>query len=492
MNDSRRVIIIGSGPTGAMTALQLSRKGIPVTMLEAGSDFTKGLLLRIMGKTVLRRQPDMMNGDSHVASGDPSTAWYYFHSPGGLSNQWAGAVPRFAPEDFCEGARLHEKYRWPISYDDLAPYYDIVERLLKVTADARDVPNLPASHPTYHTCLPKDWEPIAGRLQSCGHGLTVMPVVDGGPWMLVQRGTAFNSFTEIIQKLARSQDFQFLIGAQALEMVWSGDQKKVTEVIYCHPITGSQHRIEAAAVVVAAGPLASTKLLLNSACDDFPEGLGNSYGVLGRYLHDHLKEWWMVDFDRPLSRLKNSVCLTRAPYADSSPLMAAQYTLGHAFPRDKIVSFVPSKAKTFGVNVFGTMRPVESNYVRMHPDAKDKHGLPLLDICMRYDDDAIQNMSTARDRFLELFEQAGYPGSIREVVPQLMPGASVHYGGTVRMHASPEYGMLDAWSRLHEVSNVVVADASGFTTAVEKNPTLTGMAIAARAADRLADDLKRE
>ena len=104
MNDSRRVIIIGSGPTGAMTALQLSRQGIPVTMLESGPRFTGGLLLRMMGKTILRRQPGLKNGDGHVSSGDPRTSWYYYLSPGGMSNQWTGAVPRFAPEDFCEGA----------------------------------------------------------------------------------------------------------------------------------------------------------------------------------------------------------------------------------------------------------------------------------------------------------------------------------------------------------------------------------------------------
>ena len=115
MNDSRRVIIIGTGPSGAMAALQLSRRGIPVTLLESGSSFTKGFLLRVMGKTVYRRQPELENGDGHISSGDPRAAWFHNLSPGGLSNQWTGAVPRFAPEDFYEGARLHEKYRWPIS-----------------------------------------------------------------------------------------------------------------------------------------------------------------------------------------------------------------------------------------------------------------------------------------------------------------------------------------------------------------------------------------
>lgn len=490
MTDSDRVIVIGTGPAGAIAALRLTQRGVPVTMLESGSHFAGGLMIRMMGKTLFRRQPALTN-QGYIASGDSRTSWYTFLSPGGLSNQWTGAVPRFAPDDFHEGARLHEKYRWPIGYDDLAPYYDSVERLLQVTSGPDTVPNLPASKPRYCCRLPDDWRVIAKSAESRGHGLTTMPIVDGGPWMLARRGTAFNSFTRIVRKLEGHRHFQLVTGAHVLWLVWSGKEKRGTEVIYCNRADGSQQRLKAAAIVLASGSLASTKILLNSISSDFPHGLGNSHGVLGKYLHDHPKEWWAVDLDKPLSRLKRSAYLTRAPYQDSFPLLAAQCTIGYVSMRDNILSLLPSQVKAIGVNVFGTMRPTECNYVGLHTDARDEYGLPLLDIRIKYDDDAVQNMGTARDRFLEIFAQAGYCGQVREVVPQLAPGTSVHYGGTVRMHHSPEYGLLDGWNRVHEVPNVIVADASCFTTAVEKNPTLTAMAIAARAADRLADDLMK-
>jgi len=492
MNESRRVIIIGTGPTGAMAALQLSRNGIPITVLESGSTFTKGFLFRAMGKTVLRHKPPMTNSENHFSSGDTRSEWHHSLTPGGLSNYWTGAVPRFAPEDFCEGARLHEMYRWPITYEDLAPYYRQAEQLLRVTGDADEVPNLPASVPAHCCSLPSDWQSAANRIACYGQGLTVMPVADGGSWMFARRGTAFNSFADIIAKLPKGGDVQVITGAHVLQLIWSGDQKKVTGVQYYNRATGRHTTLEAAAVVLAAGPLASTKLLLHSACADFPEGLGNSHGVLGSYLHDHLNDWWLVEFDRPLSRLRNDAYLTRAPYAESPPLLAAQFTLGHSFTSEKMLSALPSKTRTFGVNVFGTMLPTKNNHVKLHGDARDAYGLPILDICIQYDSEALCNLSEARKRFVALFESAGYRGTIRETlpVPVPVPGRSVHYGGTVRMHNSVKYGMLDAWNRLHEVPNVLVTDASCFTTGVEKNPTLTGMAIAARAADRLAYDLK--
>ena len=89
-----------------------------------------------------------------------------------------------------------------------------------------------------------------------------------------------------------------------------------------------------------------------------------------------------------------------------------------------------------------------------------------------------------------ILDRAGYAASMAWSLSEVMEGSSVHYGGTVRMHSSPEYGLLDGWNRLRGTGNVIVADASCFTTSVEKNPALTSMAIAARAANRLAHDLK--
>jgi len=488
----KTVVVIGSGPCGAMAAHELVKLGVPVTLLESGSEPVSGRLVRLNGRNVWRRKPDenMHQGDLHVAKGDPETRWYYNLTPGGLSNNWTGAVPRFAPEDFYEGERLDERYRWPLDYEELVPYYALAEWVMDVTGDPYDRPLLPTGNFKYQHQLPKDWQRIATYAAAHGQGLTTLPLADGPPWMMVRRGTAFNSFTQIVQPLQRAPNFKLITNAHVLQLEWSGEKRKVTGLVYHDRTDGSQQRLEATAVIVACGPLNSAKLLFDSACSDFPDGLGNSQGVLGRYLHDHAKEWWWMESDKPLSPLVPSGYLTRKPHAQSDPLISSSWTIGVLNNKDKLRSFTPLKSKLLGVQVFGTMVPREEFSVQPSQEKKDEFGLPALDICIHFEENAIKNMADSRTHWLSLLDEAGYKGKVHQEEPRLIPGESVHYGGPVRMHNSPKYGVLDRWNRLHDAPNVIVGDAAAFTTGCEKNPTLTAMALAARAAHKLAADLK--
>ena len=490
MVDDRHVIVIGSGPSGVAAAHALLRRGIPVTMLESGRSFPGGLLLRAAGRTLLRRQPPLSE-TPHGAGDDPSAHWYHALVPGGLSNYWTGAVPRFAPEDFCEGGRLHERYRWPLDYDDLAPYYARVERLIGVEATPGGVPLLPAQEVTYPHRLPAGWQGVAAHAAAQGQGLTALPLASGPPWLAASRGTGFNSFGTIVRTLRRFPRFRLLLGAHALRLEWDGARRRVRAVLYADRATGARHRLAGAAVVVAAGPLSSTKLLFDSACPDFPGGLGDSEGLLGRYLHDHPKDWTAIEVAPELPRLNHAAYLTRAPYADSAPLLAASCTIGAASTREKVRSILPGTTGALGVVIFGTMVPTAQHCVRPDPEQRDEFGLPGLDIHLHFDQAVLANVAAARERLCALLAGAGHRCTIRWAGSRLEPGTSVHYGGTVRMHQSPRHGMLDGWNRLHAVANVAVVDASCFTTGAEKNPTLTAMALASRAGDRLAEDLKR-
>jgi choline dehydrogenase-like flavoprotein len=109
---------------------------------------------------------------------------------------------------------------------------------------------------------------------------------------------------------------------------------------------------------------------------------------------------------------------------------------------------------------------------------------------LAYTDEERRTTQAARERFLDILRAAGIGSEVQWTLPQVTVGSSVHYGGTVRMHTNPKHGLADTYCRLHQVSNVAVVDASCFTTAPEKNPTLTVMALASRAADKLAADLK--
>ncbi len=474
-----------------MMAHQLVSRGVPVTMLEAGRTRPRGLLLRVMDRNLLRRLPEAEVLSGSEATDGRGALWIRHMSHGGLSNQWTGAVPRFAAEDFFEGARSHERYDWPIRYGDLATYYEIAEKLIGVSGHAGDLPNLPGGHISYHRGLPADWHPVVREAASRGQGLAPIPIADGRPTMLVRRGTAFNSYSVIVEPLLASPHFRLLAGAHALELEWSPRDSRVRSVLYHDRTDGQEKRIEAAAVVLACGPLSSTKLLLNSTSADFPDGLGNSEGLLGRHLHDHVRDWWACDMERPITLLNSAAYLTRLPFATSAPLYATSWTLGVANTKDRIRSRAALKSNAMGVQVFGTTIPDDRNFVRTSGTRRDEFGRPEIDVRMQFDNDAVQNVLDARQTLLDLFRASGYNATVRPSQTVLTPGEAVHFGGTIRMHASRRYGVADAWNRLYDAPNVLTCDASCFPTGPEKNPTLTVMAIAARAADRLAHDLKQ-
>jgi choline dehydrogenase-like flavoprotein len=493
MTDNQRVIVIGSGPTGATAALMLLERGIPVTLLESGQAFEPGLLVRAFGRNLFRKWAANDDQYAYVASGDPDTQWQSALTPGGLSNYWTGAVPRFAPEDFFEGERLHERYRWPVSYADVAPYYTYAERLLGVVGERRAIPQLSAPVAlVQERHLPEAWRLLAEQAERCGQGLVYAPLADGPEWVVRRAGAAFNSFERLVSRLARFSHFELRLGAHAQRLTWNASVGRVDGVEYVDPATDTPHHIKGDAVVVAAGPLASPKLLLHSVSTDFPAGLGNGRGLLGHFLHDHPKDWCVLELDRALPRLDQPLYLSRAPYAQSPPLMGASLTFGPLSKWDRVLSLVGATTTRFGLVTFATMLPEAGNHVSLGTQKRDRFGMPVLEIHMRYGDDVARTVTASHVRLRAILDQAGFEHTLECPLDKLVPGASAHYAGAARMHSSPEYGVLNGWNRLHEVDNVAVVDASSFTTGVEKNPTLTAMALAARAADRLAHDLKHD
>ena len=493
-DSSRRVIVIGSGPAGAAAAWKLIQNKIPVTMLESGLNYPSGLLARMGGVNLFRKTSTVGFADDDTEysaeEGDPEICWWKNHNPGGLSNQWTGAVPRFAPEDFYEGRELHEKYVWPVTYDDVEPYYPIVEKLMRISGSGQPANQLPAGVVESTRILNKDWDPLVQSAAQTGQSLIPLPLADGPDWYMVKRGTAFNSYSVMVEPLLVSPLFTFIDGAHALELEWSEQKKRAVGVIYHNRHTGQQERLEADAFVVACGQLASAKLLFASKSVTFPEGLGNNGDMLGRYLHDHVKEWFSFEIDHPLSVLAPSAYLTRRPYGQDHPLLTASWTLGMPSQFAKFARIIGRKANRFAVQMFTTSIPYHDRGSRPHPELTDKLGQPIVQLNFRFDEAEVQNVHQSRQHLVDLFERAGIQIKLDDIFFQIFPGLSVHYGGGVRMHADPKYGALDRWNRLHEAPNVLVTDASAFTTGPEKNPTLTMMALSMRAADKLTEDLK--
>ncbi len=485
------VVVIGTGPCGAMAAAVLAGAGVDVTLVDSGMRPPRGLTVKAAGNTLFRWTPKGdLQWDGFVRGGHPHTEWHRDLSPGGLSNHWTAAVPRFAPEDFTEGERIDVRYRWPIGYDDLEPHFETAERYLKVSASGRAARNLPANRVAHARDLAPEWRAVAAGADRLGHGVTPMPMAAGARWGIRRSGTDFNSYSDVVAPLLGQPNVRMVDGAHALRLVWSAAQGRVTRLEYLDRRSNTVVGLHGRAFVVAAGTLSSTRLLLASRSDDFPTGLGDTHGVLGKYLHDHPREWWLLRTDRPLRLPMLPVYMTRHDPADSEPLLATSWTIGLPSTKHRLRTLYRGRGRLFGVGTFGTMVPTPDNVVSSGEGDLDRFGQPRLHVRIAFDDVTVKNLLGARDRMRDVMGEAGISAAVDapDGADHVYPGTSKHYGGTVRMHDDPQFGMLDRWNRMHAAPNVVVCDPSSFTTGPEKNPTLTAMAIAARAARRLADE----
>jgi choline dehydrogenase-like flavoprotein len=319
-----------------------------------------------------------------------------------------------------------------------------------------------------------------------------MPMAVGAPSFVAARTTGWNSFHCLVKPLLGASNFTLVRGAEVVRLTWSGSEGRVTEVEYAdRNESGALKRVSCRAVVLAAGTLDSTRILLQSRSSDFPNGLGNTEGLLGRFLHDHPRQWWPVKLARPLSILAHPMYIAREPHGTGSPLLATSLTIGAARGPSRVRSWYGGSTRSFGVQVFGTMVPQEDHTISLPEHTTDAERLNApLRINIQYDTPTLDNVAHARRRFTELFGVAGIRAEPIGPFHDLVPGSSVHYAGTVRMHADRKFGVLDGYNRVHDATNVFVTDMSCFTTNPEKNPTLTAMALSCRAAVKLAETLR--
>jgi choline dehydrogenase-like flavoprotein len=468
----------------------LSRDGVEPLVLEAGaSDAKLGLTARVRGLTIAKLKRPLGRREDLAMTGDPSAELFEELAPGGLSNHWACAVPRFSAEDFADAARAGEAYTWPIEYADLAPWYDQIEPLLRISGSAAGAPHLPAGRLSERWALAPEWQAVANEAKRTTRDVVAMPYAFGAETILTRSATAFNAYTRLIQPIARRGRLSLHDNTQALRLEWSASERRVVAVVCRNTRTGSEVSIPCRAVVLAAGAVNSAQILLESACSDFPDGLGNLHGILGRYLHDHPLAKVVVDLGRRVS-LAPASYFTRPDLSSTEPLYAAacmQWNSASDMARTLLTGH-PGQTSQLGFSIFGTMVPTPDDRVTLAPRHTIAAGRSPLLFSLRYPERAVHELERARDELLDTLQRAGWQPRLRvyKVEP---PGNSVHYGGTCRMHASPRFGVVDAFSRVHDVPNVLVADSSVFTTGPEKNPVLTAMALAARGCNALVRDM---
>ena len=162
MNDDARVIVVGSGPAGAAAATFLVRENVEVLVLEAGlSRSAAGLTVRVGGVTVAKRKKALGQRAGVTLTGDANVDLYEDLAPGGLSNHWSCAVPRFSKEDFEDAKQAGREYTWPVDYEDVAPWYDRVEPLLHLAGSVQHEEQLPRARVRHRVELGEPWPTIA-------------------------------------------------------------------------------------------------------------------------------------------------------------------------------------------------------------------------------------------------------------------------------------------------------------------------------------------
>jgi choline dehydrogenase-like flavoprotein len=553
-------IVVGSGATGGWAAKVLTEKGMKVLMLEAGRQvdprkdyhmMTQPYELKYRGLTpgsvYAPRQPIQSRCyaaneySAHFFVDDidnPYTTpenkpfwWIRGRQVGGRSLTWGRQSYRLSDYDFKAAERDEYDEPWPISYKDLEPYYDQVEDFVGISGSYEKLPQLPDSKflpPMALTCGEKilkkavesrwnDRRVIIGRAailtkphqgraacHYCGH-------CDRG----CDTHSYFSSNGSTLPAAMKTGRLTLRPNAIVREIILDTNTGKARGVRVVNQLTRREYEEHGKVIVLCASTLESTRILLNSRSRQYPEGLGNSSGVLGHYLMDHMFQISAggvvpilrdMEYDYSDGRA-NGIYIPRfRNISDKHPNFIRGYgmqgraglgfTYSHAHRRQgfgeqfkKFVRENPNEV-SFWLGAWCEMLARKENRVTIDPNKVDAWGIPVLHVDCTHGDNERTMAKDALEAIREMVTAAGFQIQYANSTPA-PPGFCIHEVGTARMGADPKKSFLNKWNQSWDVKNVFVTDGSCFVSQGCQNPTLTMMAITARACDYLADEAKR-
>jgi len=539
-------IVVGSGATGGMAAKELTEAGMTVCVLEAGqkitpADFTEhqrpyDLKYRGFSPEIMRDRPiqglvyacreynykwfvnDRENPYS-TESGKPFH-WIRMRVLGGRSLSWGRQSYRMSNLDFK--AASHDGYGddWPISYEDLVPYYEKVEKFIGITGQAEGLSQLPDSvflPPMKMTCgemlLKKAVEQkMPDRRVTIGRVAVLTREHNGrqachycGP--CEQGCITFSYYSSPWVTLAAAEKtgrLTLITDAVASHIMTDRATGLASGVAYIDRTTKAARTVRAKVVVLCASTLESTRLLLNSA----PGGLANESGVLGHYLMDHIYRGGAAGFFRDLKaepwvgppRRPNGIYIPRfrnVARPSTNGMIRGYGYQGGSSPEFAMDS--PGFGAGFKKAVRGNARwranlgvwaeclPRKENYVELDPENTDAWGIPTLKVHMDWSDNDKKLWQDGREQGAAMLEAAGAKDVALTGDTYSVPGFCIHEVGTARMGNDPKTSVLNSFSQTHEVKNLFVTDGAAWVTIGCQNPTLTMMAITARACDYIVD-----
>ncbi len=533
------VIVVGSGAAGGMAAWNLTRQGVNVLLLDAGEKFNRAKYWSHMRPWEWRQREAR---GQHPPEFYLSTREQPYETPpgkpfeltrvwgrGGKTNVWGRVSLRYSDLNLTEPARDGWEIPWPIRYADIAPYYDRVEQLIGVNGGDDDEPWLPGSrfhqpppNPRCGEYLLRRAAHSAGIKIVAGRRAVVTRALNGHPPChycgACGRGcdiaAFFNSSDYLLEPAFGTGRLTIADNAVAGRILVDEDGL-ASGVQYFDRRTAEEHKVYAKRVVVAASCIDSTRLLLNSKSPRYPNGIGNGSDVIGRYLSEQIR-FHMYGF---LPELMGAPTQNDDGISGEHIYMP-RFDLPGGVKKDYLRGFgmqfwgigaqggagFGKQLPGFGVDLkqaikrrypalvalhpYGEVLPRRENRVMVEGTPRDRYGLPLVRI-----DYAIgENERKMADQMYSTCEEILHAAKA-EVAPYTrgsldVNGGAIHEHGTCRMGDDPKRSALNGFCQSHEVKNLFVVDGSAFSTATEKNPTLTILALCWRATDYMAGEMK--
>lgn len=550
-------IVVGSGISGGWAAKELTEKGLKVLMLDRGKniehikDYTNAnkeswdyahrgnrTQQMVADYPVLSRDYPLneptfgmwANEQESPYSEKKRFDWYRGYQVGGRSLTWGRQSYRFNVEDFTANAKEGIAVDWPIRYQDVAPWYDYVERFAGISGSRDGLDVLPDGQyqpAMLLNCVEKD---VSARIQKAYKGSRhlisgrtanmTQPKPEEGRvncqyrnkcWLGCPFGGYFSTQSSTLPAAMKTGNLTVRPFSIVKEILYDKDKKRATGVAIIDAQTNESYIYTSKIVFVNASALNSTWLLMNSATDIWDGGLGSSSGELGHNVMDHHFKIGasaeVEGFDdkyhygrRPsgfyIPRFRNwgkdkRDYLRGFGYQGSASRQSWQREVAEMGLGADLKNAISQPGPwEIGMTAFGEMLPEHSNRIYLNHQKTDKWGLPILDMDVEIKQNEIRMRKDMQQDAMEIFDAAGLK-NIRGFDNDYYPGMGIHEMGTARMGRDPKTSVLNQNNQVWDALNVFVTDGACMTSSSCVNPSLTYMALTARAANFAVDALKR-
>jgi choline dehydrogenase-like flavoprotein len=553
--NSYDAIVIGSGISGGWAAKELTEKGLKTLVLERGRDVVHLKDYPTATKNpwdfehrgdlpakLLKENPVVARcyafGEStehffvkdkdHEYQQEKPFDWIRAYQVGGKSLLWARQTQRWSKYDFMGPERDGFAVPWPISYDDLAPWYSHVEKFAGISGNKDGLDTLPDGEflPAWEmNCVEQEMQAkimkaypgrhvVQGR---CAHLTkpTELHLKQGRGQCqarsLCERGCPFGGYfssnSSTIPWAMQTGNLTMQTNAVVHSIIYDEQLGKATGVRVIDAITKKATEYFAKIIFVNAACLNTNLILLNSTSNRFPNGLGNDSGILGQYLAFHnYRGSVSASYDGP----KDKYYYGRRPTQVMMPNFRNVEKQEMDFLRGYMVHFGAGRGRAASDGIGGAYKdaltevgdwgvfammqgetiPKASNHVRLSKDKQDQWGIPQLITAVGYDNNDELSLKDFLQQTAEMLEKAGCK-NISTNDSKQAPGLDIHEMGGARMGADPKTSILNAYNQVHACKNVFVTDGASMVSTSTQNPSLTFMALTARAANYAVEELKK-